>query len=135
MRESITADDIANEISMARSVRKGPVLVVEGADLVDGTPIYDIKPYIAYADSHPGARSGFAQEAPAAVLRVEDPEGLLALMTEDLRTGLVQSLSMDPRPHYQDDAGRVYGMEYGGWEVKFRVSDGVAVIVEVVNDK
>lgn len=126
---SVRLVEVTTETSM------GPVLVVEGADLVDGTPIYDIKPYIAYADSHPGARSGFAQEAPAAVLRVEDPEGLLALMTEDLRTGLVQSLSMDPRPHYQDDAGRVYGMEYGGWEVKFRVSDGVAVIVEVVNDK
>lgn len=109
----------------------GPVLTVAGADLVDGTPIYDIKPYVAYADSHEGARSGFAGEAPREVLTVTDPQGLLARMPEAEADALRQSLAQDPRPHYQDDPARVYGMSFGDWEVKFRVSDGTAEIVEV----
>lgn len=101
---------------------RGPVLVVEGADLVDGTPIYDIKPYIAYADSHPDARSGFAQEAPAAALDVDDPRGLLASLPAAMATALRQSLAQDPRPHYQDDPDRRYAMLFGDWEVKFFVA-------------
>ena len=107
----------------------GPVLTVAGADLVDGTPIYDIKPYVAYADSHEGARSGFAAEAPRELLSVSDPEGVLSVMPEDEADALRKTLALDPRPHYQDDPERVYGMEYGEYEVKFRVSGKIVVIV------
>ena len=109
----------------------GPVLTVAGADLVDGTPIYDIKPYITYADSHEGARSGFASEAPGKVLKVCDPEGCLSKMPAEEAEGLRQALAQDPRPHYQDDPERVYGLEYGGYEVKFRIADGEVEIISV----
>lgn len=100
----------------------GPVLLVEGADMVDGTPIYDIKPYIAYADAHPEARSGFAQEAPGEVLEVEDPQGLLAALPSASATALRQSLALDPRPHYQNDPARRYAMRYDDYEVKFFIA-------------
>lgn len=103
--------------------QKGPALVVEGADLVSGTPIYDIKPYLAYADSHPEARSGFAPAAPETALEVDDPQSLLASLPPDLAVALRQSLSLDPRPHYQDDPERRYAMLFGGYEVKFHVVD------------
>ena len=96
----------------------GPVLHVRGADLMDGTPIFDIKPYVAYADSHPEAKSGFTDTVQFEKLRVELPDGL----AEALPEGLMEVLENDPRPRYHDDPERVYGMEYGGKEVKFRVS-------------
>ena len=107
----------------------GPVLTVAGADLVDGTPIFDIKPYVAYADSHEDARSGFAAEAPRELLTVSDPEGCLSGMPDGEADALRKALAQDPRPHYQDDPGREYGMLFGDREVKFRVVDGAAVIV------
>ena len=107
----------------------GPVLTVAGADLVDGTPIFDIKPYVAYADSHEDARSGFAAEAPRELLTVSDPEGCLSGMPDGEADALRKALAQDPRPHYQDDPGREYGMLFGDSEVKFRVVDGAAVIV------
>ena len=109
-------------------IEAGPVLVVSGADLVDGTPIYDIKPYIPYADSHPEARGGFAQHAPTP-LEVVDDHGLLLQMPEDARETLRDSLALDPRPHYQNDAQRVYAMPFGKWEVRFRVNDGSVEVV------
>jgi tRNA-Thr(GGU) m(6)t(6)A37 methyltransferase TsaA len=112
-------------------VEPGPVLVVQGADLVDGTPIYDIKPYLSYADSHPEARSGFAQSAPPAALTVEDPEGLLMTIPFNLRDALCQSLSQDPRPHYQDNPDRVYAMLFDKWEVHFRVDRSSVTITSV----
>jgi hypothetical protein len=112
-------------------VEPGPVLVVQGADLVDGTPIYDIKPYLSYADSHPEARSGFAQSAPPAALSVADPEGLTDALPADLCNALCQSLSQDPRPHYQEDPDRIYAMLFDRWEVRFRVADGTATIISV----
>ena len=108
----------------------GPVLTVSGADLVDGTPIFDIKPYIAYTDSHPDARGGFAQEPPCQ-LDVEDPDGLLCAIPQAVRDALVVTLAQDPRPHYQDDPLRVYAMLFGDKEVKFRVV-GETVIVTAV---
>ena len=108
----------------------GPVLYVSGADLVDGTPIYDIKPYIPYADSHPEARGGFAQEAPK-TLAVVDDHGLLLQLPEGEREALRNSLALDPRPHYQNDAQRVYAMPFGKWEVRFRVNDGYVEVVDV----
>ena len=104
-------------------VEPGPVLVVSGADLVDGTPIFDIKPYIAYADAHPDARSGFAQEAPRPLLQVVDDHGLLLQLPEAHRQALEECLAHDPRPHYQHDADRVYVMPFDRWEVRFCVND------------
>ena len=101
----------------------GPVLHVSGADLMDGTPIYDIKPYIAYTDSHPEAVSGFASKPAEYLLEVDFPEHLLESVPTDLRESLIDVLAHDPRPQYHDDPERVYGMEFGGMEVKFQVEE------------
>lgn len=111
-------------------IEAGPVLIVDGADLVDGTPILDIKPYIPYADAHPEARSGFAQAAPAR-LQVVDPSGALLRLPPAERAALVDCLALDPRPHYQHDASRLYTMPFAQWEVRFRVSDDILEVVEV----
>lgn len=102
----------------------GPVLHVAGADLLDGTPIFDIKPYLPYTDSHPEARSGFAPQAADALLQVDCPPQMLALLPAGLRRGLLDVLAHDPRPQYQHDPNRRYGMEFGGFEIKFSVADG-----------
>ena len=112
-------------------IEPGPVLVVAAPDLVDGTPIYDIKPYIAYADAHPEARSGFAQEAPRLLSQVTDDHGLLLQLPPDRRQALTQTLLQDPRPHYQHDDSRRYALRFDRWEVYFRVQDGCVVIDDV----
>jgi tRNA-Thr(GGU) m(6)t(6)A37 methyltransferase TsaA len=112
-------------------IEPGPVLVVSGADLVDGTPILDIKPYIPYADSHPDARGGFAQHAPQPLLKMVDDHGLLLQLPEEQRRTLEEALRQDPRPHYQHDPQRVYTMTFGRWNVCFRVSDDCLEIVNV----
>ena len=124
-------------LSCVRLVRidSGPILVVSGADLVDGTPILDIKPYLAYADSHPDARSGFAQHAPQPTLRVVDDHGLLMRLPEDDRHALEQALSQDPRPHYQHDPARLYTMTFGYHEVRFRVTDNVVEVMSLCSVK
>ena len=109
-----------------------PVLYITGADLVDGTPIYDIKPYIPYADSHPDARGGFAQQAPEKVLSVVIPDSLRQQLPDTMQATLQETISLDPRPHYQDDPQRIYSMSFDRWEVMFRVADGVAVIEDCV---
>lgn len=109
----------------------GPVLYVSGADLMDGTPIYDIKPYIAYTDSHPDAVSGFASTPAEYLLDVDFPEELLLQVPEKQRESLVEVLAHDPRPQYQDDPKRVYGMEFGGMEVKFKVEGCRLVVVQI----
>ena len=106
---------------------RGPVLHVRGADLMDGTPIFDIKPYVAYADSHPAASGGFTDTAEFPKLRVELDAGV----TEPLPEGLFEVLENDPRPRYHDDPERVYGMEYGGREVKFRVRGDILTVIEI----
>lgn len=108
----------------------GPVLRVSGADLVDGTPVYDIKPYLPYADSHPDARGGFADKPPVAALHVDDPDGMTDGMTDDLRRSLFASLAQDPRPHYQHDPDRIYTIAFAGREVSFKVVDDTAIIVK-----
>lgn len=109
-----------------------PVLYITGADLVDGTPIYDIKPYIPYADSHPDACGGFAQQAPEKVLSVVIPDSLRQQLPDTMQAALQDTISLDPRPHYQDDPQRIYSMSFDRWEVKFRVANGVAVIEDCV---
>lgn len=112
--------------------KDGPVLLVEGADLVDGTPILDIKPYLPYADSHPEARSGFAADRPAASLAVSDPKGALDAMPKEEARALVATIEQDPRPHYHDNPERVYSLLFGTWEVRFKVADAAATILSVV---
>lgn len=106
---------------------RGPVLHVRGADLMDGTPIFDIKPYVAYADSHPDASGGFTDTAEFKKLCVE----LGAGVTPPLSEGLIEVLENDPRPRYHDDPERVYGMEYDGREVKFRVRGDTLTVIEI----
>ena len=113
------------------STPDGPVLYVSGADLVDGTPILDIKPYLPYADCHPEAAGGFAGTAPERRLAVEFPPELLARVPEDHREALTGVLAQDPRPSYQNDPERVYGFGFAGMEVRFRVRDGVLTVVDV----
>ena len=109
---------------------EGPVLLVAGADLMDGTPIYDIKPYLPYADCRPDALGGFAPQR-GAELAVRIPDALLARVPEDKRAALTGVLAQDPRPRYQDDPARLYGMRFAGLEVRFRVADGAVEVVEL----
>ena len=110
---------------------EGPVLTVAGADLMDGTPILDIKPSIPYADCQPEATGGFTDTAGDFLLKVEFPPELLERVPEDRREALIGVLSHDPRPSYQRNAERVYGMEFAGWNVRFRVAGDTLLVVEV----
>lgn len=109
-----------------------PIIYTKGADLMDGTPIYDIKPYVAFADSHPEARSGFVDTTAWTPLQVEIPETAAQHFDEATLLGLRQVLAQDPRPRFHDDEERIYGMPFAGHDVRFRVVDGVVVVVEVV---
>ena len=111
---------------------EGPVLIVGGADLLDGTPIYDSKPYLPYVDSHPDARGGFSAEHADYALEVAFPPELLARIDEDKREALHGVLAGDPRPSYQNDPTRVYGVRYADYNVKFTVDSGVLTVVDVV---
>ena len=109
----------------------GTVLHVGGADLMDGTPIVDIKPYIPYSDSFPQAKGGFTDNARDFLLEVDFPEELLTLLPEDKRQAAVGVLSHDPRPSYQNDPCRVYGLPFGGRDIRFRVSENTLTVIEV----
>lgn len=112
------------------SIKRGAITVT-GADLMNGTPIFDIKPYLPYVESIPGASDGWSLSERAGKLSVVFPEELLRLIPETKRTGLLELLSQDPRPQYQDDPARVYTMAFGERQVSFRV-DGSALTVTVV---
>lgn len=112
---------------------KGPVIHVTGVDMMDGTPIYDIKPYLPYVDSHPEATGGFAEEKKEYKLEVEFPEEFLIRVPEEKRETLIQILEQDIRPSYQNDSERIYGMGFAGLEVRFVVSDGKVTVKEVLN--
>ncbi len=113
------------------STPEGPVLCVSGADLMDGTPILDVKPYVPYTDCRPEAVGGFAADAPARRVEVDIPEGLLAQVPEDRRAALAGVLAQDPRPPYQQDPERVYGFGFAGLEVRFLVRDGVLRVTDI----
>lgn len=108
----------------------GPALYVEGADLVNGTPIYDVKPYLAYTDSRPEATNGFAA-TPKSTLNVHMPDKMREILPQDKLETLLSALAQDPRPAYHNDAERVYGMSFADMNVKFRV-DGENLYVESV---
>ena len=109
--------------SIEYTTDRGPLIHVRGADLLDGTPIFDIKPYLPFTDSHPDARGGFADEKKDYALTVCDPDNRLSVLSEDDRTAVTDILSEDPRPSYQSDPDREYGMEYGRYEIRFTVDD------------
>lgn len=111
--------------------KDAPYLTVSGADLMHGTPIYDIKPYLPHIDSHPEARGGFAVSAAAHRLEVVFPEQWLKKVPEALREGLTEVLAQDPRPSYQHDPERIYGFAFAQFEVKFTVCDTVLTVCEI----
>lgn len=106
--------------------KDGPVIRVKGADLMDGTPIYDIKPYLPYVDAHPEARGGFTDTTQWRELDVEIPNHVASLFSASELESLRGILAQDPRPQYHDDPERIYGMPFGGWDVKFRVEKMVS---------
>ena len=119
-------------VGVERHPEFGPVIRVAGADLLNGTPIYDIKPYLPYADCRPEAVGGFASAPKQATLTVHIPPELAEKIPEDKRAAVAGVLAQDPRPSYQDDPERVYGMGFGGMEIKFRV-DGDQLTVCAVD--
>lgn len=117
--------------SVELHTERGPILHVAGADLMDGTPVYDIKPYIPYADSYPEAKGGFTDKARDYLLKVEFPPELLEKVPRDRRKALTDVLTHDPRPSYQADSDRVYGMAFAGYQIRFTVKDGVLTVRSV----
>ena len=115
-----------------RDPKLGPVLIVSCADLMDGTPILDIKPYIPYADSHPEASEGFTARTVSHHLKVNFPDQLLQRVPPDKREALIAVLSQDPRPSYQDDPSRIYGFPFAGMEVRFRVEGEQLTVVDIL---
>ncbi|MBQ7857089.1 MAG: tRNA (N6-threonylcarbamoyladenosine(37)-N6)-methyltransferase TrmO [Oscillospiraceae bacterium] len=111
--------------------KNGTVIHVAGADLMDGTPIFDIKPYIPYSDSHPDASGGFTDTAGEFLLKVDFPETLLSILPEEKRDAAKAVLSHDPRPSYQRKPERIYGINFAGYDIRFRV-DGDVLIVQSV---
>jgi len=108
----------------------GPVIHVLGADLMDGTPIFDIKPYIAYADCHVGVRSGFVDQRKWPKLSVVIPPSIEAFLSKEQLEALRHTLELDPRPHYQNDPQKVYGMPFEGRDIHFLVNDGVLTVLD-----
>lgn len=118
-------------LGVEQSAELGPVLRVAGADLMDGTPIFDIKPYIPLSDCHPEATGGFSPRDNAPLLEVDFPESLLSQIPERARSALMGVLAQDPRPAYQRDPNRRYGVPFAGYDVRFTVEDSVLRVVEV----
>ena len=116
---------------ICRTQEQGVVLLVSGADLMDGTPIFDIKPYIPYADAHPEARGGFTAQAGDYLLEVEFPPELEEKIPQEQRAALRGVLSHDPRPSYQADPGRVYGMRFAAFDIRFTVEAKMLTVREV----
>lgn len=112
---------------------KGGILLrVAGADLMNGTPIYDIKPYLSFTDSHQNVRNGFAEETGGDRLRVELPEKLHGSLPEEKEKALLHILASDPRPGYQEDPERIYGFPFAGREIRFRVSEGTVRVLSIM---
>jgi tRNA-Thr(GGU) m(6)t(6)A37 methyltransferase TsaA len=120
-------------IGIEQTVDNGTVIHVAGADLMDGTPIFDIKPYIPYGDCHPEALGGFTSTAGDFLLQVDFPQQLLKLLPEDKQDAALELLSHDPRPSYQAQSGRIYGLSFAGFDIRFQVKDDILTVVEVNN--
>lgn len=118
-------------LSVEHTQDMGTVLHIGGADLMDGTPILDIKPYIPYCDAHPEAMGGFTQDAGDYLLEVDFPENLKQRLPAEKQEAICQVLSHDPRPSYQKDSDRVYGLSFAGFDIRFTVKDKVLTVVDV----
>lgn len=118
-------------LGLERTATEGTVLLVEGADILDGTPIYDIKPYLAYTDSHPDAVSGFADSVRDYSIGVTIPDEQARKLTKEELDTVVKLLEHDPRPSYRGEDGRIYGMIYGKHEIHFRLSDGALLVTDI----
>ena len=111
-------------------IENGDILV-KGADLLDSTPIFDIKPYLPYVDAHPEARGGFTEQTAAYALEVQCPQPLLDKLPKNKRAALLGVLKNDPRPAYQHDSDRVYAMDFGGYRVQFQVSESMLTVIDI----
>jgi hypothetical protein len=119
-------------LGVEQTANSGTVLHVAGADLMDGTPIFDIKPYIPYSDCHPEASGGFTDHAGEFLLNVNFPEELLSRLPENKRDAAIGVLSHDPRPSYQRNPDRIYGLNFAGFDIRFQVKESVLTVLEVI---
>ena len=119
-------------IGLEHTADNGTVIHVAGADLMDGTPIFDIKPYISYSDAHPDALGGFTATADDFILHVDFPAELLQLLPKDKRQAAIEVLSHDPRPSYQRKPGRIYGLNFAGFDIRFSVEEKTLTVCEVI---
>ena len=118
-----------------KTENEGTVLIVSSADLMNGTPIYDIKPYIPYADSIAGATGGYAQEHNGDKTEVEIPEELLKIIPSDKQTALIEVLRDDPRPAYQHDEERIYGFPFSDFEIKFKANESKIIVTDITKKR
>ena len=118
-------------LGIEKTEKYGCVIRVSGADLLDGTPIYDIKPYLPYVDSHPDASNGFALDEKEGRLDVEFDEDIIKIIPPEKQAALKAVLAQDPRPGYQDNPERIYGIEFAGFDVRFTVEDNILTVVEI----
>ena len=118
-------------LGIEKTEKYGCVIRVSGADLLDGTPIYDIKPYLPYVDSHPDASNGFALDEKEGRLDVEIDEDIIKIIPPEKQAALKAVLAQDPRPGYQDNPERIYGIEFAGFDVRFTVEDNILTVVEI----
>lgn len=119
-------------VGVERTQKYGTILKVAGADLMDGTPIFDIKPYMPYVDSHENATNGFALAQKVGTLKVIFSKELIEKLPDKKRKAAEAVLAQDPRPSYQDDKERIYGIEFAGFDIRFKVDDDILTVVEVV---
>lgn len=119
-------------VGIEQTAENGTVIHVAGADLMDGTPIFDIKPYIPYGDCHPEALGGFTATAGDYLLQVDFPQELLNLLPPDKQAAAVELLSHDPRPSYQEQSDRIYGLSFAGFDIRFTVENKVLRVKEVI---
>lgn len=122
-------------VGLEQTKDHGTVIHVAGADLMDGTPIYDIKPYIPYADCQTDATGGFTDTAKDFILQVQCPQEMLSALPEDKQPALLDVLSHDPRPSYQKDSDRIYGLEFAGFDVRFTVQNNILTVTEICKAK
>lgn len=120
-------------VSIEQTADFGPVINISGADLMNGTPLLDIKPYLPYTDAHPDARSGFATQPADQLLEVDCNPEILGTIPNKWRSPLLDILAHDPRPQYQHDPERIYGMSFYNYEVKFRVEGNKVILVSIEN--
>ncbi|MCH5190817.1 MAG: tRNA (N6-threonylcarbamoyladenosine(37)-N6)-methyltransferase TrmO [Oscillospiraceae bacterium] len=119
-------------IELKNDENNGPVLFVSGADILNGTPIFDIKPYLAYTDSHPSATGGFVTENTQELLQVECSKELLLKLPKEKREALIEVLAQDPRPAYHSDPTKIYGMKFAEAEIKFTVDGNILRVTDII---